>query len=296
MKRSLIAFILMMLLLVACQRGPLALFDPTPTLFPESFIGKAKIGDYELQISCEGSGEPTIILERGLYDFLWGWTASDTSRFKKIARTCFYKRAGISEIKKPFPRTVMDQVKDLHELLRQTGVPGPYILVSNAETSSIPIVYTNQYPQDVAGLVAVNPRYPTFYEDCLDRWGPVTADTSPRKKEAINMIQTYVDKTGHQWNIVPEYLDQQSSDALVMEVTTLKDIPLIIVETGFTTNYWPADVNQDMDDAIKKANKDFCKLSSRCQMVKAPDTDEENITRSSVVDKAIQEMYDMVEK
>jgi hypothetical protein len=148
----------------------------------------------------------------------------------------------------------------------------------------------------VAGLVTVNPWYPTFYEDCLARLGPVTADTSQVKKDAINLVQTYVDKTYHPWRVNNEFLDQQASDAQVMQVSTLKDIPLIIVEPGSLTIYWPADIGQDMDDAFKKANKDFCKLSSRCQMVTAPDSREDNITSSSVVDKAIQEMYDQVKK
>jgi hypothetical protein len=112
------------LLLASC--APAALPAPTPTPFPEKFEGKANLGDYMLSIECEGSGEPTIILERGMFESTWGWSITDMWRFKTIARTCFYIRArSLVEIKKPVTRTVIDQVQDLHELLQQTGVPGP---------------------------------------------------------------------------------------------------------------------------------------------------------------------------
>ena len=72
------------LTLAACQ---------TTTPFPENFNGKAKINDYELEIICEGTGEPTIILENG--SNFKSWDETSTTRFSGITRTCRYLRAGM---------------------------------------------------------------------------------------------------------------------------------------------------------------------------------------------------------
>ena len=55
-------FVFLAVVLAACQGAPL--FGPTPTPFPDTFEGKATVGDNTLTIWCEGSGEPTIILEK----------------------------------------------------------------------------------------------------------------------------------------------------------------------------------------------------------------------------------------
>ena len=101
-------------------------FGPTPTPFPEEFAGKAQVGEYTLPIVCEGSGEPTIILESGLGGGSWGDT--DLQRFKRITRVCWYPRVGLNRVKDiNTPQTTLDHVQALHSLLDQTGVPGPYI-------------------------------------------------------------------------------------------------------------------------------------------------------------------------
>lgn len=290
----------LLLFLASCQGGPLIHFGPTPTPFPDTLEGKFQVGDHSLVISCEGSGEPTIILERGPWVDK-GWDIYyDRFRFAKITRTCIYIRSGV-DTGDTFtgPRTVMDQVKDLHALLEQTGVPGPYILASYHLASYNLILYTDQYPQDVAGLVAVDPWYPTYFDYCLGKLGPVTASTSAERKQLIEYINDYkVNKAiDLLWNAHPEYLDQRASDAQVLNVASLKDVPLTIVESEFFVNdFAEAEINQIVWETIQESSKDFCKLSSSCRMVKVPATDFLTISSDTSIDKAIQEMYDAVKK
>ena len=49
----------------------------------------------------------------------------------------------------------LDQVKELHALLAQTGVPGPYILVGHSIAGYNMLLFTDQYPKEVVGLVCV---------------------------------------------------------------------------------------------------------------------------------------------
>ena len=276
---------------------PTATPQASPTPFPEKFEGKGALGELTLPIWCEGSGEPTIILERGPQEDK-GWTKYDNSRFSKITRTCYYERLGIATGDTfTEPRTVMDQVKELHNRLKQTGVPGPYILVSYYRAVNNLILYTDQYPQDVAGLVLVIPLYPTYYDYELKKFGPVTSSSSAERKAEIQLIKDYKDKKVFTWDTHPEYLDQVASEAQVLKVASLKDIPLTILvsETWYATGaFSEPELNQLFWDAVQESIKDLCKLSSNCRMVMVPGTDLFSIPYNKAVDKAIQEIYDAV--
>ena len=284
------------LVLAACQGVPL--FSPTPTPFPDKFEGKATVGDHTLPISCEGSGAPTIILENGFGDGRV-WTKIDKPRFSKITRTCYYDRLGIAtHATFAEPRTVMDQVKDLHALLEQIGLPGPYILIGSLGGANNLILFTDQYPQDVAGLVFVPPLYPTYYDHALDKLGPVTTNSSAARKGLIEGINNYKEKKLDTWDTNPEYLDLVASDALVLKVASLKDVPLTILEseTWYANAFSEAELNQIVWEAFQESYKDLCKLSSNCQRVKVPGTDFGTLFRNQAVDKAVQEMYDKVKQ
>ena len=79
-----------------------------------------------MEITCKGEGEPTILLENGLNYASWIY-----AQYYKISRTCFYQRVRPPIDQAVAPRTTLDQVKELHSLLIQAGIPGPYILVGH---------------------------------------------------------------------------------------------------------------------------------------------------------------------
>jgi len=296
MYRKLLPLVLA-LFLAACQGGPLIRIGPTPTPFPEEYTGKAQVNGHELNISCRGSGEPTIILERGPWQDK-GFDLFDKTRFGEITRTCFYLRLG-QDTGDVFtePRTVMDQVKDLHELLAQTGVPGPYILAGYAQAGYNLVLYTDQYPQDVAGLVFIEPWYPTFYNIHLDVLGPVTAENSVEKNGLIIEKQDYLAHKVYLWKDHPEYVDQLTSEADVLKVASLKDVPLTIVQSEvYFLQYSDPELDQGTTKAVNESQKDFCKLSSKCQTIMVPGTNLLTVVYNKAVDKAIQEMVDAVKK
>ena len=60
-------------------------------------------------------------------------------------------------------------VADLHSLLATAAIPRPIVLVGHSLGGLIVRLYAYQYPQDVAGLVLVDP----MHEDQFDRIGPL---------------------------------------------------------------------------------------------------------------------------
>ena len=80
----------------------------------------------------------------------------------EFTRVCSYDRAGEawSDLG-PRPRTMLQEVFDLHRLLAAAGERGPYVLVGQPLGGMIGRVFALQFPSDMAGLVLVD----SFHED-----------------------------------------------------------------------------------------------------------------------------------
>ncbi len=106
-----------------------------------------------------GAGQPTIILESGGGAPLETWIRV----FDKVARfapVVAYDRPGnpngLSEPdgQSPTPRHIAER---LHSLLRELGLKPPYVLVGHSWGGPLIRMFTAVYPNEVAGLVYVDP-------------------------------------------------------------------------------------------------------------------------------------------
>src|SRR5512134_3773763 len=116
------------------------------------------VGGYRLHLNCTGSGSPTVVIDTGWGDASagWGWVQPEVA---KTTRICTYDRAGMgwSEVS-PEPRTAREFAKELHTLLEKANEPGPYVLVGHSMGGYTMRVYAHDYPEDVAGLVLIDPQ------------------------------------------------------------------------------------------------------------------------------------------
>ena len=122
---------------------------------------------YKMHIYCVGEGSPTIIL-----DHVGGGSSQDWALIQpKLAertRVCAYDRAGFGwSDYNPAPRTMWQQVHELHGLLEGANEKGPYIYVGHSYGARVARVFAEKYPQDVVALVLMDagkliddPRYP----------------------------------------------------------------------------------------------------------------------------------------
>ena len=128
------------------------------------FSSPVDIGDRRLFLRCIGSGGPTVILEGGYGDdgTIWGPVQLPVARF---ARVCSYDRAGLMRSDPPghYPRTADEVVADLHALLTAAEVKPPYVLVGHSFGALYVRLYAATYPDEVAGLVLVDPWHEDFY-------------------------------------------------------------------------------------------------------------------------------------
>ncbi len=114
------------------------------------------LGEFRLHIYCVGSGSPTVVLEAGLGDgsYIWGQVQ------KKVAfstHVCAYDRPGLGWsdfVNRQFRRQAV--AENLHTLLVNAGISGPYILVGHSIGGIYIRAFTQKYPEEVAGLVFVD--------------------------------------------------------------------------------------------------------------------------------------------
>ncbi|HSM72261.1 MAG TPA: alpha/beta hydrolase [Anaerolineales bacterium] len=114
------------------------------------------VDGFRMYIHCTGEGSPTVILAAGLDDFSIFWSQVQPE-IAKVTRVCSYDRAGLgwSEAS-PSPRTSGNMVKELHALLINGGVDGPYVMVGHSFGGALTRLYAHQYPGEVAAMILVD--------------------------------------------------------------------------------------------------------------------------------------------
>lgn len=114
------------------------------------------VGGYRMHIHCIGEGSPTVVMEAGLNDFSLQWSAVQ-AEIGQFAKVCVYDRAGFgwSEAS-PHPRTVATMVSELHTLLQNAEVEGPYVMVGHSFGGILVREFAHQYPDEVTGMVLVD--------------------------------------------------------------------------------------------------------------------------------------------
>ncbi|MFL6156588.1 MAG: alpha/beta fold hydrolase [Marmoricola sp.] len=172
------------MLLLGCGSATSSAQKPTHTATTDPAIsGSFEANGHQLFLECVGKGEPTMVLEVG-EGRLHGDLARVQEAYKSRMRVCSYDRANKGASKEAAtPRAGADVVADLHDLLRAAKVPGPYLLVGHSAGGLIAMAYAATHPDDVLGLVAINPVAP------WKPWLPVMADmTASERRDEVAFL------------------------------------------------------------------------------------------------------------
>jgi len=127
-----------------------------PRIYPP-FGEMVDIGGRELHLDCAGSGLPVVIFEAGGGSSSVVWQAVQT-RVAERTTACSYDRAGIAwSDGAAGPRGADQLIDDLRALVREASLAQPYVLVGHSLGGPIITAYADRYPEQVAGLVLVDP-------------------------------------------------------------------------------------------------------------------------------------------
>lgn len=140
-------------------------------------------GGRKLNLFCMGSGDRTILFDAGGSDWSVVWALVQPAVAGR-ARACAYDRAGLGySDPSPFPRAPMAIAEDLHALVRAARLTTPLILVGHSLGGFNMKLYAALYPEDVAGLILVDPAEERTDERVRDRlWRRYGASLAARSE------------------------------------------------------------------------------------------------------------------
>jgi pimeloyl-ACP methyl ester carboxylesterase len=224
-------------LITGANPSPVPTADGTPVeAFDENAAGDRMdglidIGDRRLYLSSRGTDGPTVLFESGLGDSGAGWIAIETA-VASFARICSYDRAntfaGASD-PAPTPRTAEDIVADLHALLREANVPGPYVLVGHSYGGLTARLFASLYPDQVAGIVFVD----ASHEDQFDRLVPFLS------AEQLEFVEQVESNNAEGVDLAASSEEMRSARS----TDPLQPMPLVVLTAGMPTD--PASVPPD---------------------------------------------------
>ena len=147
---------------VAACAGVAAAAAPTaeelaPYLQPQTLVD---VGGHKINLYCSGQGSPTVVLDAGEAETMYTWRRVQPG-IAKFTRVCSYDRASMGfSTDGPLPRDASAMVTDLHTALQRAHIAPPYVLVGHSIAGLYAPLYADRYPQEVAGMVLVDPSFP----------------------------------------------------------------------------------------------------------------------------------------
>ena len=147
------------------------------------------VGGRKLHLLCSGQGSPTVVLEAGASSFAIDWTLVQ----REVARTnrvCAYDRAGMGWSDPSTPETRRTVWADLHALLGAVGERPPYVFVGASLGGLHVRSYVADYPDDVVGLVLVDPASEDRLFTMIDGQAVLIGSLTPEQMRATLPTQT----------------------------------------------------------------------------------------------------------
>ena len=143
-------------------------------------------GKRRLNLFCIGRGGPTVLMDSG--------TGGSTRDWREVqgavsggTSVCAYDRAGYG-FSDPPTRTsdAANAADDLHRLVHRAGLPLPLVLVGHSNGGFYAVRYTQSYPQDVGGMILVDPGFAGQMD--FDRYGLAPAKSKELRQANAALV------------------------------------------------------------------------------------------------------------
>jgi pimeloyl-ACP methyl ester carboxylesterase len=248
-------------------------------------------GGFKMHLYCTGEGSPTVILAAGLTGFYVSW-AKVQPEVARWTRVCSYDRSGLGWSERS-GRTPTNEVavEELHTLLVNAGIEGPYILVGHSYGGINMRLFAHRYPEQVVGMVLVdsaheeqNARLGFVHEPDNSLAGPLRVVSAMKSLGLLALLAPAIPNPGlpedvyQQYRAVlttTDYFEGSLEETSAYFATTpgkpasLGDLPLIVLSRS------PIDVPPELADSPDaqfdrewaQMQTELARLSSRGKLV-----------------------------
>lgn len=116
-----------------------------------------------------------MLFEAGLGDYsLIFWRVQE--ELSATTRVCTYDRAGLGWSEpRPEPRTAEQMVVELEALLEAADEPGPYVLAGHSLGGLVVLLFADESPDEVAGVVLIDASHPRQEEEYAGKFPELEA-------------------------------------------------------------------------------------------------------------------------
>jgi pimeloyl-ACP methyl ester carboxylesterase len=253
------------------------------------------VGGYKMHINCTGQGSPTVILEAGMGSsyLSWALVQPEVARF---ARVCSYDRAGYGWSEpSPHPRTAIVEVEELHTLLVNANIEGPYVLVGHSLGGMNVRVYAHNYPDEVVAIILVdsfheerpirNPELAKLNQASAGQYRlfmflsstglmALLPQTIPNPGFPADVYTQYqaVIATGNDFEttvVEMNAVEESSAEVRALKITSLGDMPLIVLSAGSLESIPSLSEaeNQHLREEMQAQQSELAALSSNSKHV-----------------------------
>jgi len=267
----------------------------------------------KMHIYCIGNKSPTIILDSGTGGFSLEWIDIQHS-LSQYVRVCAYDRAGYGwSDMGPLPRTTKRITHELHTLLQNAGIHGPYIMVGHSFGGFTAQYFARYFNHEIAGIVLIDSsheeqvyRLPENGKDVVrrslhqDRSNMVTRSVLHEHfpKEVAAVAQQLMTR----WTALVTWREEMANYALSSrELRDVHDrpileIPIVVLTRG--KRVWPNTPYGDaMETVWKELQDELSSLNGNSTHVIAENSGHViHLDEPELVVDAIHDVLDFVEK
>ncbi len=267
----------------------------------------------KMHIYCIGNKSPTIILDSGTGGFSLEWIDIQHS-LSQYVRVCAYDRAGYGwSDMGPLPRTTKRITHELHTLLQNAGIHGPYIMVGHSFGGFTAQYFARYFNHEIAGIVLIDSsheeqvyRLPENGKDVVrrslhqDRSNMVTRSVLHEHfpKEVAAVAQQLMTR----WTALLTWREEMANYALSSrELRDVHDrpileIPIVVLTRG--KRVWPNTPYGDaMETVWKELQDELSSLNGNSTHVIAENSGHViHLDEPELVVDAIHDVLDFVEK
>jgi len=114
------------------------------------------VGGCRVHLYCIGTGSRAVVIVGAGYSFDWGLVQPEVAKFTQV---CSYDHSGIGWSDSGPKDSCSLKVNEVHTALKNANIKGPYVLVGHSLGGLVARMYEAQYPDEVAGIVFVDPAF-----------------------------------------------------------------------------------------------------------------------------------------
>jgi pimeloyl-ACP methyl ester carboxylesterase len=210
-----------------------------------SLSGVFDVDDASLYLECYGDKSPTLIVHSAFdgYGSQKQWKEV-ISQLNNRTRICLYDRANMGLSSKLTKPNDIDKVSlRLKTLLLKAKVAPPYIMIGHSYGSYPIKAYNHRYPEDVVGILLIDPSQYGMWADRIASWRP----DKETYEESIEAERAEMFKYWQNPSLNIAFFDLKTNEDIIAQTNDFADKPFVLLWAK--DGIWDPN-NGDMKDTV----------------------------------------------